>query len=154
MCALAKKHLVEEQRHDLFLGKFLLNLIGEKGFAKLASKFLFARQKVITSQLLCQCAAAARNVTGHRQLRKCSQNAAIIDRSSWSMPTVFEWLQTSGKLKTTEMYRTFNCGVGMVLVIDAADETECLGQLDALGEKCWVIGEVADRGNGPSIVIT
>jgi len=82
------------------------------------------------------------------------QCAAIIDRSSWTMPTVFEWLQTSGKLETTEMYRTFNCGVGMVLVIDAADETDCLGQLEELGEKCWVIGEVDEKGNGPAIVIT
>jgi len=80
--------------------------------------------------------------------------AAIIDRSSWTMPTVFEWLQTTGKLEATEMYRTFNCGVGMVLVIDAVDETECLKQLELLGEKCWVIGEVAEQGNGPSIVIT
>ncbi|MFA9420718.1 MAG: phosphoribosylformylglycinamidine cyclo-ligase [Gammaproteobacteria bacterium] len=80
--------------------------------------------------------------------------AAIIDRSSWTMPTVFEWLQASGKLEATEMYRTFNCGVGMVLVIDAADETECLRQLELLGEKCWVIGEVAEQGSGPSIVIT
>jgi phosphoribosylformylglycinamidine cyclo-ligase len=82
------------------------------------------------------------------------QCAAIIDRSSWTMPAVFEWLKTNGKLEATEMYRTFNCGVGMVLVIDAADESECLGQLNELGEKCWVIGEVADQGNGPSIVIT
>ncbi|RLA12727.1 MAG: phosphoribosylformylglycinamidine cyclo-ligase [Gammaproteobacteria bacterium] len=82
------------------------------------------------------------------------QCAARIDRSSWSMPTVFEWLQTNGKLEATEMYRTFNCGVGMVLVIDAADETECLRQLELLGEKCWAIGEVAEQGNGPSIVIT
>jgi len=82
------------------------------------------------------------------------QCTAIIDRSSWSMPTVFEWLQSSGKLEATEMYRTFNCGVGMVLVVDAADETDCMEQLELLGEKCWVIGEVAERGNGPSIVIT
>ncbi len=81
------------------------------------------------------------------------QCAAIIDRSSWAMPAVFEWLQTSGKLEATEMYRTFNCGVGMVLVIDAADETDCLRQLELLGETCWVIGEVAEQGNGPSIVI-
>ncbi len=82
------------------------------------------------------------------------QYAAIIDRSSWAMPAVFEWLQTNGKLEATEMYRTFNCGVGMVLVIDAADETDCLRQLELLGERCWVIGEVAEQGNGPSIVIT
>ncbi len=82
------------------------------------------------------------------------QCAAIIDRSSWAMPAVFEWLQTSGKLEATEMYRTFNCGVGMVLVIDAADETDCLGQLELLGKTCWVIGEVAEQENGPSIVIT
>jgi phosphoribosylformylglycinamidine cyclo-ligase len=82
------------------------------------------------------------------------QCAAIIDRSSWAMPAIFEWLQTNGKLEAAEMYRTFNCGIGMVLVIDAADETDCLRQLELLGETCWVIGEVAEQGNGPSIVIT
>ena len=82
------------------------------------------------------------------------QCTAIIERSSWAMPAVFEWLQSNGKLEAAEMYRTFNCGVGMVLVIDAADETDCLRQLELLGETCWVIGEVAEQGNGPSIIIT
>ena len=82
------------------------------------------------------------------------QCAAIIDRSSWSMPPVFDWLQTHGRVEAKEMYRTFNCGVGMVLVIDQADEEDCLRQLDSLGENSWVIGEVAKKENGPSIVIT
>ena len=81
------------------------------------------------------------------------QCAAIIDRSSWSMPPVFDWLQSNGRVEANEMYRTFNCGVGMVLVIDQADEKDCLRQLDSLGENCWVIGEVARKENGPSIVI-
>ena len=81
------------------------------------------------------------------------QCAAIIDRSSWSMPPVFDWLQSNGRVEANEMYRTFNCGVGMVLVIDQADEEDCLRHLDSLGEKSWVIGEVAKRENGPSIVI-
>jgi len=81
------------------------------------------------------------------------QCAAIIDRSSWSMPPVFDWLQTHGGVEAKEMYRTFNCGVGMVLVIDQADEEDCLRQLHSLGENSWVIGEVVNKENGPSIVI-
>jgi phosphoribosylformylglycinamidine cyclo-ligase len=87
------------------------------------------------------------------------QCVAIIDRSSWDLPPVFEWLQSSGNVEANEMYRTFNCGVGMVLVVDQAEEANCLERLQALGETCWVIGEVGikDFGsstNGASIVIT
>jgi phosphoribosylformylglycinamidine cyclo-ligase len=81
------------------------------------------------------------------------QCAAIIDRSSWDMPPVFDWLKSKGGLDSTEMYRTFNCGIGMVLVVDAANEVECLKQLQLLGEKSWVIGEVATRTNGPAVEI-
>ncbi len=78
--------------------------------------------------------------------------AARIDASSWQLPPVFDWLQQAGRIDRTEMLRTFNCGVGMVLAIDPADEAVCLEQLAALGETAWVIGEVGARGDGPPIV--
>ena len=43
------------------------------------------------------------------------------------------------------MLRTFNCGVGMVLAVDAAQQQACLSRLETLGEKAWVIGEIVDR---------
>ena len=79
--------------------------------------------------------------------------AARIDRSSWLQPAVFEWLQTTGKVDTGEMFRTFNCGVGMVLVIEQDDQDNCLQLLDRLGEQAWAIGEIVDKGQGPSVIL-
>ncbi len=79
------------------------------------------------------------------------QLAANIELSSWSMPPVFEWLQRSGGIADTEMRRTFNCGVGMVLAVDAGDTDNCLRILTDLGETAWTIGEVVERGTGPAI---
>jgi phosphoribosylformylglycinamidine cyclo-ligase len=50
------------------------------------------------------------------------------------------------------MYRTFNCGAGMVLVVDPADESDCLQRLAELGEKAWVMGEVTARENEQAII--
>lgn len=79
--------------------------------------------------------------------------AARIDRSSWALPGVFEWLQTAGNIQTSEMFRTFNCGVGMVLVVDQNDEDACLRLLGQLGEQAWVIGEIVEKGQGPSVIL-
>jgi phosphoribosylformylglycinamidine cyclo-ligase len=67
---------------------------------------------------------------------------AVINESSWQWPAVFNWLQTNGNIETHEMYRTFNCGVGMILVVDAADVDKSLEILKAAGENAWHIGEI------------
>ena len=79
------------------------------------------------------------------------QCAANIDRSSWSMPAVFNWLQSAGNVVTDEMFRTFNCGVGMVVVVEQNDRDTCLQLLGDLGEQAWEIGEIVERNNGPSV---
>jgi phosphoribosylformylglycinamidine cyclo-ligase len=79
--------------------------------------------------------------------------AAKIDLSSWAMPPVFKWLQQSGNISEGEMMRTFNCGAGMVLAIDAQHEQHCLQQLRDLGETAWVIGEIGERADGPAVVL-
>ncbi|UCH38930.1 MAG: phosphoribosylformylglycinamidine cyclo-ligase [Gammaproteobacteria bacterium] len=71
--------------------------------------------------------------------------AARIERASWQLPPVFQWLQQAGNIDDLEMMRTFNCGVGMVLAIDAQHERECLQLLAELGEDAWVIGEITER---------
>jgi len=81
------------------------------------------------------------------------QLAATIDLSSWAMPPVFNWLQQSGNIADQEMMRTFNCGAGMVLAIDAQQEQQCLQQLRELGETAWVIGEIGERADGPAVVL-
>ncbi len=77
--------------------------------------------------------------------------AANIDRSSWSMPAVFDWLQSAGNVKTDEMFRTFNCGVGMVLVVENKHRDGCLQLLGDLGEQAWEIGEIVEKNNGSSV---
>ena len=67
---------------------------------------------------------------------------ARIDESSWQWPVLFQWLQQQGNVERWEMYRTFNCGVGMVLVVGADQADAALQQLTALGEQAWVMGRI------------
>ena len=79
---------------------------------------------------------------------------AKLDLSSWRMPAVFEWLQRAGNVEDSEMYRTFNCGVGMILVVEQALEEACLSKLTALGETAWSIGEITHRQDDASVIIS
>lgn len=71
--------------------------------------------------------------------------AAQIDTSSWNLPAVFQWLQKGGNIDTLEMYRTFNCGVGFILVIPKEHADATLSFLKDQGEDSWVIGRIAAR---------
>lgn len=71
--------------------------------------------------------------------------SAQINTSSWSLPEVFKWLQTGGNIEQLEMYRTFNCGVGFILVIPKQHADEALTFLKDQGEDAWVIGSVTIR---------
>jgi phosphoribosylformylglycinamidine cyclo-ligase len=70
---------------------------------------------------------------------------AQIDAKSWSLPKLFQWLQAQGNVETQEMYRTFNCGIGMVIVVAAehADDAEML--LSGEGENVYRIGTIRER---------
>ncbi|MFO7303764.1 MAG: phosphoribosylformylglycinamidine cyclo-ligase [Acidobacteriota bacterium] len=65
-----------------------------------------------------------------------------IDRGSWTIPPVFAWLQASGRVDDAEMFRTFNMGVGLILVCAPGDVDGVLRALEAAGERPWRIGEV------------
>lgn len=71
--------------------------------------------------------------------------AAQIDTSSWALPEVFQWLQHGGNIDTLEMYRTFNCGVGFILVVPADQAKQAMNQLTAEGEQVWQIGQIIER---------
>lgn len=68
--------------------------------------------------------------------------AALIDLDRWTWPTVFNWLQQAGNVEQIEMLRTFNCGIGFVLCVDAEAVDPTLESLEANGEKATVIGEI------------
>ncbi|RJG49082.1 phosphoribosylformylglycinamidine cyclo-ligase [Motilimonas pumila] len=73
---------------------------------------------------------------------------AVIDGNSWQWPEVFNWLQQNGNVETEEMYRTFNCGVGMVIAVADADKEKAVELLNAHGEQAWVIGHIEDAKDG------
>ena len=73
---------------------------------------------------------------------------AEIVTGSWRQPTVFDWLQLTGHIETAEMRRTFNCGVGMVVIVARQSVDEALDTLGDSGEIAWQIGTVA-AGDGP-----
>lgn len=70
-----------------------------------------------------------------------------IDPSAWERPPIFELLQRLGDVDWSEMYRTFNMGIGFVLIVRPEDKDCVCSKLDELGEKSFIIGSVV-RGEG------
>jgi phosphoribosylformylglycinamidine cyclo-ligase len=70
---------------------------------------------------------------------------AEIDASSWQLPKLFQWLQKEGNVDAQEMYRTFNCGIGMVVIVGAEHADEAMAQLSAAGETVYRIGKIRER---------
>ena len=79
--------------------------------------------------------------------------AAHLQRASWPRTELFTWLQTTAGIDEAEMCRTFNNGIGMVLVLDASAADACAKTLADLGEQVYRIGVIADKGNGAAVVI-
>lgn len=76
-----------------------------------------------------------------------------IDASSWTLPPVFQWLQREGNVADSEMWRTFNCGIGFVLLVPADQVGAINGALDALELAHWQIGEVVPATGGERVHI-
>lgn len=70
---------------------------------------------------------------------------AAIDSQSWPLPKLFQWLQQAGNVEIQEMYRTFNCGIGMVLVVNAEDADAIQKFLQQQGETVYQIGRIRSR---------
>jgi len=79
--------------------------------------------------------------------------AAVINTQSWNMPAIFNWLQQKGNIDATEMYRTFNCGVGMVICVSKDNAEAALKTLQSCGENAWIIGQIDDKSNNSDAVI-
>ncbi len=69
---------------------------------------------------------------------------AAIDTTSWQRPEIFNWLQSEGNVAEAEMYRTFNCGIGLVLCVRSADVNIALDTLAQHGQEARVIGEIVN----------
>ncbi|MBT3048177.1 MAG: phosphoribosylformylglycinamidine cyclo-ligase [Candidatus Thiodiazotropha sp. (ex Clathrolucina costata)] len=68
---------------------------------------------------------------------------AIVDSGSWRLPAIFSWLQNEGNLINSEMLRTFNSGVGMVVCVAPEDAERSVKLLNEKGETAWLLGEIA-----------
>jgi len=72
----------------------------------------------------------------------------VLQRSAWPRPAVFEWLARTGQIEEAEMQRTFNCGIGMVVIVACERADQAMHLLNASGESALLLGEVrrGDRG--------
>jgi phosphoribosylformylglycinamidine cyclo-ligase len=72
----------------------------------------------------------------------------VLERGSWQRDPVFDWLQRTARIGTAEMYRTFNCGIGMVAIVPSEHAQAAVSLLNSRGEAASVIGEVRTGGRG------
>jgi phosphoribosylformylglycinamidine cyclo-ligase len=79
--------------------------------------------------------------------------AAHLQKGSWPQSELFAWLQKTAGIDDTEMNRTFNNGIGMVVVIEASHAPACAETLRQLGEKVYQIGVIAAQGEGAQVVV-
>ncbi len=77
---------------------------------------------------------------------------AVIDRGSWEKPIIFEMLRDGGNIPEDEMFRTFNYGIGMTLVVPPTEVEDIVGRLAGLGERAYLIGEIAEADE-PIVVL-
>lgn len=78
---------------------------------------------------------------------------AVLHRDAWSMPPIFEWLQRHGGIDDAEMHRVFNCGIGLVVIVGAADAATAESTLVAAGETVHRIGEIVERPAGAAATV-
>ena len=74
-----------------------------------------------------------------------SNVVAEIDSKNWQAPKLFDWLREQGNVAAQEMFRTFNCGIGMVVIVDKNDADKAIKHLQAAGEKVSQIGQIRAR---------
>jgi phosphoribosylformylglycinamidine cyclo-ligase len=79
--------------------------------------------------------------------------AAHLERAQWPRTELFQWLQNTAGIDEAEMCRTFNNGIGMVVVIAAEHAQSCADSLRQSGEQVYTIGVIADKGKGPAVLI-
>jgi len=70
---------------------------------------------------------------------------AVIKKDSWNMPSIFQWLKEKANIGDEELYKTFNCGIGMVVITNPNDKEEAIRILEQNGETVFVLGEIANR---------
>ncbi|HEY5603597.1 MAG TPA: phosphoribosylformylglycinamidine cyclo-ligase [Gammaproteobacteria bacterium] len=79
---------------------------------------------------------------------------ARLEKNSWKQPKIFQWIRENGNVEESEMLRTFNCGVGMVVIVKAEDATKTIQHLNKQGETAFLIGQITARsGNQEQVIV-
>lgn len=78
---------------------------------------------------------------------------AIINENSWQWPAIFNWLQQAGNVDRHEMYRTFNCGVGLIIALPKSLAANAITILNNQGEKAWLLGEIKHSTSNERVII-
>jgi phosphoribosylformylglycinamidine cyclo-ligase len=80
--------------------------------------------------------------------------SAHIDPTSWTLPALFAFLQSAGNIEEAEMRRTFNCGIGMVLIVSKDEANPIINELNNMGEQAFIIGDIRARKDEDSPALT
>ena len=115
---------------------------------------------------LCAARALGRNLPHHERTRirdvKCAREGlvenlprvlpdglqAVLQRDSWRRPAIFDWLQQAGAVADDEMHRVFNCGIGLCVIVAAAEATAVVESLRARGVGVSTIGRIETCESG------
>ena len=85
--------------------------------------------------------------------RSISKNLSVeIKTDSWDMPKVFKWLKEEGDISNRDMFRIFNCGIGMVLIVDKNDVKDISNKISEMNFKNYVIGTVKEKNQEQSVI--
>ena len=80
--------------------------------------------------------------------------SAIVEKSEWTLPPLFQWLQREGQVADAEMHRVFNCGIGMVVIVSSAEAGTAMQLLSAAGEQVFHIDTIESRrGRAQTLVV-
>ena len=81
-------------------------------------------------------------ITGNLVRILPERTRAHVDPGSWEFPQVFRWLEQTGNIQRSEMYKTFNCGIGLMMVVSEADADKAINLLNESGEIAWQAGQI------------
>ena len=115
--------------------------------------------KSVLAALAAQPIKALAHITGGGLLENIPRvlpegTSAHLTKGSWPQTELFAWLQNTAGIDDIEMNRTFNNGIGMVVVIDAASAAACAASLRAAGEQVFEIGVIAPRGETAAVLVS
>ena len=79
--------------------------------------------------------------------------SVIINTDTWTLPPIFAWLGEQGKINSDEMFKTFNCGIGLVLCVERNNADKTINYLNDNGETAWVIGSIIKNNGGTKVQI-